>query len=173
MIYALIVACEALFWVFIGVGLMLRYPLARPRAGLVTLALVPVVDAILLVAVAIDLRLGATAALAHLLAAFYLGFSLAYGHRLIAWADRWFAYRYAAGPRPARLSGAAYTRVLWGDVGRSGMAVVIASGVIWALTWWADAPERTVALASGYTWAALIVAVEVVVALSYTIWPRR
>lgn len=48
----------------------------------------------------IDLRGGATAGFAHGLAAAYIGFSLAFGHSLIRWADVRFAHRFADGPPP-------------------------------------------------------------------------
>ena len=105
MILFAIIACEIAFWVLIVVGLVLRYPARMPRAGLVALALVPVVDVILLAFTAINLRSGATATVAHSLAALYLGFSVAYGHRLITWADTRFAHRYANGLAPVKLHG--------------------------------------------------------------------
>ena len=104
MILAIIVACEIAFWVVIVFGLAIRYPLRRPRAGLVMLALVPLVDLILLLAVALNLRSGATATIAHSLAALYLGFSIAYGHRLIRWADIRGAHPRSSMARPTPAS---------------------------------------------------------------------
>ncbi|MFD5867414.1 hypothetical protein ACFWGD_02210 [Corynebacterium sp. NPDC060344] len=90
MVYA-IIACEIGFWVLIALGLLARYPLGMPRLGLVLLALTPVVDVALLVFTVLDLRSGGRPGLAHGLAALYLGFSVVFGKRAIAWADR--AYR--------------------------------------------------------------------------------
>lgn len=125
MIISLIVACEVAFWVVVAAGLALRYFARRPRQGLAVLSLVPVIDVILLVAVAATLGSGGTATVAHSMATFYLGFSLAYGRRMIAWADVRFAHRFAGGPAPARLSGAAYTRQCWADVLRTGLACAL------------------------------------------------
>ena len=50
----------------------------------------------------IDLRAGATADVFHGLAAIYVGVSVAFGHRMIRWADEHFAHRFAGGPPPKR-----------------------------------------------------------------------
>lgn len=97
MLVTIIVACEVGFWVFIAAGLIARYPLRRPRLGAVLLICAPVVDLILLGASAIDLSRGAPAEVAHGLAAAYIGFSVAFGHGMIRWADERFAHRFAAG----------------------------------------------------------------------------
>ena len=173
MILFAIIACEIAFWVLIVVGLVLRYPARMPRAGLVALALVPVVDVMLLAFTAINLRSGATATVAHALAALYLGFSVAYGHRLITWADTRFAHRYANGPAPVKLHGTAYTRLCWGDVRRTAIAVTVASAVTWVLVAWVGDPVRTATLETTYRWSAIILGIETLVAVTYTIWPRR
>ncbi len=79
MILTFIVGCEIAFWVAIGIGLVARYPLRRPRLGLLILASVPFIDLALLVATAAHLGSGATAGVEHGLAAMYIGFSVAYG----------------------------------------------------------------------------------------------
>src|SRR5687768_1751843 len=79
MVIGFIIGCEIAFWVVLAAGLVLRYPLRRPRAGAVVLAGVPLVDLVLLIACAADLQGGATAGARHALAALYLGFSLAFG----------------------------------------------------------------------------------------------
>jgi hypothetical protein len=48
----------------------------------------------------LDLRNGATATVAHALAAIYIGVSLAFGHSMVRWADVRFAQRVAGGPPP-------------------------------------------------------------------------
>ncbi|WP_460492240.1 hypothetical protein [Dactylosporangium cerinum] len=72
MVIGFIIGCEIAFWIVLAAGLVLRYPLRRPWAGAVVLAAVPVVDLVLLVACAADLRGGATAGSRHALAALYL-----------------------------------------------------------------------------------------------------
>lgn len=173
MIIAVIVSCEIGFWVAILIGLIARYPLRRPRAGLVVLACVPLIDLVLLVATAVNLRSGATAGVEHGLAALYIGFSVAYGHRMIAWADVRFAYRFAGGAAPRRRFGAAYTRHCWGDVARTSLAALIAGGLTAGLVWWVEDPVRTRALNDNYRWLALVLAVDLIWAISTVIWPRR
>ncbi|TQM78734.1 hypothetical protein FHX81_1012 [Saccharothrix saharensis] len=98
----LIVACEVAFWVVPASGLLARYALRRPRVGGALLVGVPVVDLVLVVACAVDLRTGGTPGMTHSLAAAYPGISVAFGPYLVARAAAWFAHRFAGGPRPAR-----------------------------------------------------------------------
>src|SRR5918999_5442410 len=102
MLVALIVATEIAFWVVLAAGLVARYLLGRRRLGAILLAGVPLVDLVLLTATVIDLRGGATAEVGHGLAAAYIGFSVAFGHSVIRWADARFAHRFAGGPPPQR-----------------------------------------------------------------------
>lgn len=173
MILALIVACEIGFWVAILAGLATRYLARRPRLGAAMLIAAPVIDAVLLALVTIDLMRGGTASWHHGLAAIYIGISIAYGHRMIAWADRYFAYRFDGAPRPARLTGEAYTRLCWGDVGRTGLAMGIAAGILFGLTLLVGDPERTAELETNYRWLAIIFGVDLLWAISYTIWPAK
>ncbi len=173
LVLAVIVACEVGFWVLIGAGLLARYPLRRPRLGLVLLALTPVVDVVLLAATVLDLRHGATASVAHGLAAVYLGFSLAYGHAMIRWADVRFAHWFAGGPPPVKRYGAAYARQCWTDVVRSASAAAVAAGLLLLLERLVDDAARTEALRGLYPVLGVVLAVELVWAVSYTLWPRR
>ncbi len=79
MIVAVVVAVEIAFWVLLAAGLTARYVLRLPRAGVALLIAVPFVDLVLLAATVIDLRGGATAGVAHGLAAVYIGVSVAFG----------------------------------------------------------------------------------------------
>jgi len=170
---AVIAACEIGFWVLVALGLAARYGLQWRRTGLVLLALTPLVDVVLLAATVVDLRAGATASFFHGLAAIYLGFSVTYGHKMIAWVDVRAAHRFAGGPAPVRLHGARYARECWMDVVRTGGAVLIAAAVIWILTVLVDDPDRTVGLESHYPVLALILVAELIWAISYTVWPRK
>lgn len=100
MVVAVILAMEVTFWVLIAAGLVARYLLGWRRTGAVLLALSPAVDLVILTASAYDLRHGATAGIPHVLSAVYLGVSVAWGHRMIQWADVRFAHRFADGPAP-------------------------------------------------------------------------
>ncbi|KQQ93274.1 hypothetical protein ASF62_16335 [Leifsonia sp. Leaf325] len=173
MIVGLIVACEIGFWVAVVSGLVARYVLRMPRLGLVLLAAAPAIDVVLLIATAVHLKSGAQAEWAHGLAALYIGFSVAYGHRLIAWADARFAQRFAGGEPAPKLTGAAYTRTCWADLARTVLGAGIAGAILFGLTWWVDDPARTLELQSWYPILLLVVGIDAVWAISYTLWPRK
>src|ERR671911_1593543 len=127
MLIAVVVACEIGFWVVLGAGLLARYGLGRRRLGAILLACVPLVDVVLLVATVIDLGQGATADFGHGLAAAYIGFSVAFGHSMIRWADERFAHRFAGGPPPTRPPKDGRARVLyeWREFGKAVLACAI------------------------------------------------
>lgn len=173
MILALIIACEIGFWVAIVSGLAVRYVLGARRLGTALMVCAPLIDVVLLAAVAVHLASGATASWHHGLAALYIGFSVTYGHRMIAWADIRFARRFADGPAPAKPNGWRYTRQCWGDVIRTLGAVAIAAGIFTVITWWVSDPARTQALTQWYGVLGIILAIEFIWALTYTVWPRK
>ena len=100
-LYAMIVGCEAGFWVALIAGLVFRYVLGWKRASWISLACVPLIDVALLALAVMDLRSGSMATMAHGLALAYVGFTVAFGPVVIAWADgkfaRWFGGREAEG----------------------------------------------------------------------------
>jgi len=128
---------------------------------------------VLLGAVTAHLATGATASWHHGLAALYIGFSVTYGHRMIAWADTRFAHRFADRSLPVKPTGLQYTKQCWADVFRTMAAVIIAAGIIAAMTWWVGQPARTEALTGWYGVLGIIVAIEIIWAASYSIWPRK
>ncbi len=168
-----IVACEIGFWVFIALGLVARYLLRRPRAGAALLTMAPVTDLVLLIAAGADLHAGGTASEAHSLAALYLGFSIANGHQMIRWADTRFAHRFAGRPAPTKLDGFAYTRSCWADALRTAVAAGVATCVVWLLTSLATDPSKALALTGIFPILGTILAVEVIWAAGYTLWPRK
>ncbi|UYP18613.1 hypothetical protein OED52_18510 [Rhodococcus sp. Z13] len=100
-IAAFIVGCEIAFWVVLAAGLACRYLLRLQKAGGVLLALIPLIDLVLLAAVAVDLHRGAEVGWVHRVAGIYLGVSIAFGPSVVRWADRRFAYHFAGGEKPA------------------------------------------------------------------------
>lgn len=124
-----IIACEIGFWVLIAAGLVARYPLNLPRTGLVLLAASPVVDLLLLTFTVIDLRTGGEPGFAHGLAALYLGFSVVFGHRVIARADRVYRRRIRHEDVPEPDRGPAL-RVETVDFGRALLAAAVATAVL-------------------------------------------
>ncbi|MDO5512219.1 hypothetical protein [Corynebacterium sp.] len=133
MILALILIMEVTFWILLGLGLLLRYPLRRPRLGLTMFALTPLVDLTLLGLVVVDLRGGAIPSWQHSMAAFYIGFSLMFGHAMITWADRQYRIRFRGEsiPRPRSTTPVADEwRSFAKAVGAVGIAVVALEIVI-------------------------------------------
>lgn len=173
MILLAIVVCEVAFWVAILAGLAARYLLRRPRLGGALLILAPVIDAILLALVAVDLLGGGTASWHHGLAAVYIGVSVAYGKRMVAWADAHFQHRFAGGPAPERLTGTRYTIKCWRDVLLTGLAVAIAAVTLGAIIFLVNDAERTAALSDFFRILGIIFAIDFLWALSYTIWPKK
>jgi hypothetical protein len=97
---ALIIGCEAAFWIVLALALAARYLLRRERLSRLLLFSLPGVDLLLLLFTALDLRSGAPATFAHGLATAYVGFTVAFGGLLVEWADQRFAHRFAGGPAP-------------------------------------------------------------------------
>lgn len=102
LLYLLIVGCEVAFWVVLLVSLVVRYLLHKEAASRWLLMSLPVIDVLLLLFTAFDLKAGRTAEVAHGLAAAYVGFTLALGSVAVRWADQHFAHRFASGPAPIR-----------------------------------------------------------------------
>ncbi|MFF5717644.1 hypothetical protein [Streptomyces buecherae] len=175
MIVTMIVVAEVGFWVLLIGGLSVRYLLRRPRAGAALLMCEPVLELALLVAAVLDLRDGATASTRHGLAAMYIGFSVAYGHYTMTWADRHFAYRFAGGPKPAKpprygMARAAHEWKMWL---RTALGAGIAAGLLQLAVWCVDDPDRTGALRDMQTPMGMVTGIWLVVALSYTLWPKK
>ncbi|WP_431942967.1 hypothetical protein [Micromonospora marina] len=176
MLVAVIVGCEVAFWVVLLAGLIARYPLRRPRLGAALLIAVPVVDLVLLAATMIDLRRGATATFAHGLAAAYLGFSVAFGHSMVRWADERFAHRFAGGPPPRRAPkyGMARARHEWREWGKGMLGWAVACAVLLAGIAVVGDSDRTAEL---WAWTGrlslVMVGWLVFWPVAYTVFPKR
>lgn len=136
MIVAFIVGCEIGFWVLLGAGLVVRYPLRRRRLSGALLLAVPALDVVLLVATTVDLARGGAADVAHGLAAVYLGFTVMFGHGMVRWADQRFAHRFAGGPPPVKppKSGWGRARYEWREwlkaLGAAAIAAALLLGMV-------------------------------------------
>lgn len=174
MLIAVIVTCEVLFWVLVFAGLATRYLLRRPRLGGWLLVAAPLVDLVLLAATVLDLRGGATATTAHALAAVYLGVSVGFGHSMVRWADARFAHRYAGGPAPAPAprTGRAHAARERRGFARHLVAFAVGAGLLGLAVLVIGDPSRTEALTQTLRLWALVVAVDAVISLSYTVRPR-
>lgn len=129
---AVIFAAEAAFWVFLVAGLAVRYLARQEQLSIWLLRCVPLVDVVLVALVAVDLARGAEPSRAHALAAVYLGFTVAFGHATISWADAWFRYRFSGGPRPNKPAKGSRQEVLalWREWLRVLLGSAIACGLL-------------------------------------------
>lgn len=175
MLLGIIAGCEIAFWVVLLAGLAARYLLRMRRLSTVLLICVPLVDVVLLVASVIDLRGGAVAGFTHGLAAAYIGFSVAFGHSMIRWADQRFAHRFAEGPPPQKPPkfGMARARHEWREFGKAVVAWVIACALLLAAIAMVDDAERTAALTGWIVRLTGVVAIWSLWPISYTIWPAK
>ncbi|WP_018656537.1 hypothetical protein [Actinomadura flavalba] len=175
MLVAVIVACEIGFWLILLAGLAVRYPLRRPRLGGALLLCVPLVDVVLLTATVLDLRGGGTANFTHGLAAAYLGYSVAFGHSWVKWADARFAHRFADAPAPIKPPkyGRARTRHEWREFAKAAIATALACGVLLTMTVMIDDPSRTEALTGWTGRLGLVLAVWSLWPITHTLWPSK
>ncbi|WP_267244499.1 hypothetical protein [Streptomyces sp. PR69] len=175
MIVTLIVICEVGFWVLLALGLSLRYLARLPRAGAGVLLLEPLLEVVLLVVTAIDLKNGAEPDWKHGLAALYIGFTVAYGHYMIKWADGHFAHRFAGGPPPAGPPryGSARAKHEAKQWLRTVLAAAVAVVLLQLAVWYVDDPSRTTSLTNWQGTAGRVVAIHGLIALSYTIWQKK
>ncbi|MFE8987946.1 hypothetical protein ACFYMI_08920 [Streptomyces collinus] len=175
MIVALIAACEIGFWVLLAAGLATRYLLKMPRTGLALLLCEPLLEVVLLVATALDLKNGAEPNWTHGLAALYIGYTVGHGHRTVKWLDGHAAHRLGGAPKPigpprygmarARHEGKVWLGTL--------TAAVVATVLLQLAIWYVDDPSRVTSLES-WRWVAWRTAgIHGLIALSYLIWPRK
>ncbi|GGF90981.1 hypothetical protein GCM10007304_01160 [Rhodococcoides trifolii] len=130
-----IAVCEVGFWVLVLGGLGSRYVLRRRSLSVLMLTLLPVLDLILVVAVALDLHRGGEVGFAHRLAGIYLGWTVVFAHSTVAWLDVRFAHRFAGGPapeKPPKKGPEAYRREMrlflkW--LGAAGIALAVTLGL--------------------------------------------
>lgn len=175
MVVTLIIVCEVAFWVLLVGGLALRYLAKKPRLGAAVLLCEPALELLLLVVTAIDLKNGAEADWKHGLAAVYIGFSVALGPTMIKWADARFAHRFAGGPRPEKPPkyGLARTVHEWKTAARWVAASLIAIALLQGAVWYVGDDGSTDSLRSWQTKMLFLIGINVVIALSYTIWPKQ
>jgi hypothetical protein len=175
MLIAIIVACEVAFWAVLGAGLVARYLLDRRRLGAILLACVPLVDLVLLVASVIDLAGGATADFKHGLAAAYIGFSVAFGHSAIRWADQRFAHRFAGGPPPWRppRGGRERAHHEWREFGKASLAWAVSCALLLAAIAIVGDADRTEALVGWIARLSLILGIWSLWPITHTLWPSR
>ncbi|WP_030860430.1 hypothetical protein [Streptomyces sp. NRRL S-37] len=175
MIVALIAACEIGFWVLLAAGLACRYLLRMPRTGLALLLCEPLLEVVLLVATALDLKNGAEPNWTHGLAALYIGYTVGHGHRTVKWLDGHAAHRLGGAPKPLGpprygMARARHEAKVWlGTL----TAAVVATALLQFAIWYVDDPSRVTSLESWRFTAWRIAGIHGLVALAYWIWPKK
>lgn len=170
----LIIVCEAGFWVLLTGGLALRYLAKKPRLGAAVLLCEPLLELVLFVVTALDLRAGAEPDGKHGLAALYIGFTAAYGHYTVKWLDGHAAYRLGGGPKPA---GAGYGKARavheWKLVARTVLAAAVAIALLQAAIWYVGGSGDTAPLRAWQFTALRVTGIHALIAATYTVWPKR
>ncbi|MFE0649581.1 hypothetical protein ACFVZH_13435 [Streptomyces sp. NPDC059534] len=175
MIVTLIVVCEVGFWVLLAAGLAARYLLRMPRTGMAILLCEPLLEVLLLVVTAIDLKNGADPSWKHGLAAVYIGYTVGHGHRTVRWLDGHAAHRFGGAPRPAgpprygRARARHEGRVWLGSV----VAAAVASGLLLLAILYVGDDGNTESLRSWIFGVWRAAGIHGLIALSYAIWPKK
>lgn len=166
-----IVCCEILFWVFIVAGLIVRYGFRREKLGFRLMAMSPVIDIVLLVLTVLDLSRGSTATFAHGLAAIYIGVSLAFGKQMIAWADG--VYRRVILKEQVAKERISRARRERNGFYRHILAFLIGGALLGAMILWLGNTEQTESLLRTLQLWGLVLVIDGVISMSYTVFPAR
>ncbi|WP_018535377.1 MULTISPECIES: hypothetical protein [unclassified Streptomyces] len=170
----LVVICEVAFWVLLAAGLALRYGAKMPRASVAVLLCEPLLEVLLLVVTAIDLKNGAEPDWKHGLAAVYIGYSIALGHYTVRWVDVRVAHRFAGGPPPSTPKyGVPRAIHEWKIAARWVVAALIAMGLLQAAIWYVGPDGSTASLTQWQQRMLFLIGINVVIAASYTVFPKK
>lgn len=174
MIVTLIIICEVGFWVLLAGGLALRYAAKMPRASVAVLLCEPILEVVLFVVTAIDLKNGAEPDWKHGLAAVYIGYSIALGHYTIKWVDVRVAHRFAGGPPPSTPKyGVARAIHEWKIAARWILAGLIAMALLQGAIWYVDGGGDIGSLRMWQQKMLWLIGINVIIAGAYTVFPKR
>ncbi|MGW2420063.1 hypothetical protein ACWC0C_12550 [Streptomyces sp. NPDC001709] len=175
MVVGLIIACEVAFWVLLAAGLTFRYALCMPRTGLALLLCEPLLEVVLFAVTAIDLKHGAQPDWRHGLAAVYIGFTVGLGHSTIRWADARVAHRFAEGPPPPKPPKYGTARAVheWKVAARWILASLVALALLQSAIWYVGSTGDTGALRQWQLRMLWLIGINVIIAGSYTLFPKR
>ncbi|MGI3227572.1 hypothetical protein ACRJ4B_30810 [Streptomyces sp. GTA36] len=175
MIVTLIVVCEVGFWVLLAAGLAFRYLFKMPRMGLALLLCEPLLEVVLLVVTAMDLKDGAEPSWKHGLAALYIGYTVGHGHRTVKWLDGHAAHRLGGAARPVGpprygMARARHEGKVWmGSV----VGAAVATALLQVAIWYVGDSGSTRSLESWRYVAWRAAGIHGVIALTYLIWPKK
>ncbi|MEV0525840.1 hypothetical protein AB0I66_20620 [Streptomyces sp. NPDC050439] len=174
MIVTLIIICEVGFWVLLAAGLALRYAAKMPRASVAVLLCEPVLEIVLFVVTAIDLKNGAEPDWKHGLAAVYIGYSIALGHYTIKWVDVRVAHRFAGGPPPSTPKyGTARAVHEWKIAARWILAGLIAMALLQGAIWYVEGDGDIGSLRGWQQRMVWLIGINVIIAATYTVFPKK
>ncbi|MFD4798808.1 hypothetical protein [Streptomyces anulatus] len=175
MIALLVVLCEVAFWVLLAAGLALRYVARKPRLGAAVLLCEPLLEVVLLVVTAIDLKNGAEPDWKHGLAAVYIGFTVGLGHHTVKKVDAWVAHRWFRGPAPAKPPKYGMARAVheWRTAARWILAAVVAAGLLQAAIWYVGSGGEISSLRNWQQKMGLVIVINLIIAGGYTVWPKQ
>ncbi|MFC8593410.1 hypothetical protein ACFWXA_12070 [Streptomyces atroolivaceus] len=175
MIVTLIVLCEVGFWVLLAAGLGLRYIAKKPRLGAAVLLCEPLLEVVLLVVTALDLKNGAEPGLRHGIAAVYIGFTVGLGHSTIKWVDARVAHRFAGGPPPVKPPkyGMARAAHEWRTAARWIVAALTAMALLQAAVWYVGGDGDTGSLEMWQQKMLWVIGINLLIAGGYTVFPKQ
>ncbi|MFC8225560.1 hypothetical protein [Streptomyces sp. NPDC057287] len=175
MIVTLIVLCEVGFWVLLAAGLALRYVAKKPRLGAAVLLCEPLLEVVLLVVTAIDLKNGAAPDWKHGLAAVYIGFTVGLGHSTIRWVDARVSHRFAGGPPPVKPPKYGMARAVheWRTAARWVLAAVTAMALLQAAVWYVGGDGDIGSLRMWQQKMLWVIGINLVIAGGYTLFPKQ
>ncbi|SFA70594.1 MULTISPECIES: hypothetical protein [unclassified Bacillus (in: firmicutes)] len=172
MITFLIILAEVCFWIFIILGLVTRYVFKKEKLSILLFGATPLIDLILLIFTAFDLKSGAEATFVHALAAIYIGVSLAFGKQMIKWADIKFQYHFLKiDNRPAKLFGIERGKKEMEGFFRHLIAYLIGATLLVGMKYLLKETTDTEYLISTLRTWSVILGLDFFISLSYRLFP--
>jgi hypothetical protein len=173
-IVKLIIICEVAFWVLLVGGLALRYVARAPRTGAAVLLCEPLLELVLFVVSAMDLRNGGEPDWKHGLAAAYIGFTVTYGYHTIKWADGHFLHRFAGGPLPAKAPRYGKARAVheWKLGARAIGGAAIGAALLQLGIWYVGDAGQSASLRDWQLRLAFVAVLSAIIPATYTIFPK-
>ncbi|MCC9022598.1 hypothetical protein [Bacillus nakamurai] len=170
----MIVICEAAFWAAVISGLAARYLFRRQKLGMFFFALIPLLDAVLFFAAGIDLYQGATATMAHAIAAIYIAVSVVFGKSMIQWADERFRYYVLKdGSKPVKRYGLDYAKHYAKGWGKHVLSFAIGGILLAGTVFLIQAPSRTGALSQLLMGWSVVLCIDFLIMASFFVMPKK
>ncbi|MFJ7662673.1 hypothetical protein ACIQXW_09745 [Lysinibacillus sp. NPDC097162] len=171
---AWIITAEIAFWIVILIGLVCRYRFKKPKLSIIFFALTPVIDLLLVLLTAMDLRAGTPASISHGIAAVYIGVSIAYGKTMITWADEKFQQWFLKLPiEKKRLTGLAKGIHEIKMLGLHVIAYVISASLLYAMIVFIGELTDTSSLLQVMKVWGIILIIDAIISFSYIIFPNK